>query len=44
MFPVEMCYLAQSTPDYVQTAIDTIFSIHLKVCRSNKDKLMLTFS
>lgn len=31
MFPVEVCYLQKPCPDYVQAAIDTVFSIHLKV-------------
>ncbi|KAL7422216.1 hypothetical protein Q5752_002862 [Cryptotrichosporon argae] len=30
MFPVEVCYLKEPCVDYVQTAIDTVFDIHLK--------------
>ena len=31
MFPVEVCYLREPAADYVQTAVNTIFDIHLKV-------------
>lgn len=31
MFPVEVCYLKEPSVDYVQTAVDTVFNIHLKV-------------
>lgn len=32
MFPVEIAYLAEPTPDYVREAVRTIWSIHLQVC------------
>lgn len=31
MFPVEMAYLAEPTPDYVREAVRTIWAIHLQV-------------
>lgn len=31
MFPVEVAYLKEPVADYVQTAVDTVFNIHLKV-------------
>lgn len=31
MFPVEVAYLKEPCVDYVQTAVQTVFDIHLKV-------------
>lgn len=35
MFPVEVAYLREPCSDYVQAAIDTVFSIHIKVSRDD---------
>ena len=31
MFPVEVCYLKEACVDYTEAAIQTVFSIHMKV-------------
>lgn len=31
MFPVEVCYLRSPCTDYVETAVQTVFDIHMKV-------------
>jgi HrpA-like RNA helicase len=31
MFPVEVAYLKEPVSDYVQTAVDAVFNIHMKV-------------
>jgi len=35
MFPVEVAYLKEPCVDYVQTAVQTVFDIHLKVSQPN---------
>lgn len=31
MFPVEVCYLRSPCTDYVESAVQTVFDIHMKV-------------
>lgn len=37
MYPVEVVYLSQPTLNYVETAVDALFDIHMNVSVSDPD-------
>ena len=41
MFPVDIHYLEEPCQDYVETAIQTAFDIHVKVCFLHLDIILI---